>query len=78
MPGRGAALLKSIKALEAKSKDAEVLDDISKSIVESCKIQEVLLDIFKPELFFCFMFATTDLPTLSRFYPKDFFHFFSE
>ena len=21
------------------------------------------------------MFATTDLPTLSRFYPKDFFHF---
>ena len=52
MPGRGAALLKSIKALEAKSKDAEVLDDISKSIVESCKIQEVLLDIFKPELFF--------------------------
>ena len=45
MPGRGAALLKSIKALEAKFKDAEVLNDISKSIVESCKIQEVLLDV---------------------------------
>ena len=50
MPGRGVALLKSIKALEAKSKQEgaeesrkhdEVVDDISKSIVEICKIQEV-------------------------------------
>ena len=50
MPGRGVALLKSIKALEAKSKQEgaeesrkhdEVVDDISKSIVEFCKIQEV-------------------------------------
>ena len=74
MPGRGAALLKSIKALEAKSKDAEVLDDISKSIVESCKIQEVLLDIFKPELFFSVLCLRPPIflfkPILSyRFFP---------
>ena len=50
MPGRGVALLKSIKALETKSKQEgaeesrkhdEVVDDITKSIVEICKIQEV-------------------------------------
>ena len=74
MPGRGAALLKSIKALEAKFKDAEVLDDISKSIVESCKILEVLLDIFKPELFFSVLCLRPPIFLfLSRFYPKDFF-----
>ena len=50
MPGRGVALLKALEA-KAKQETSQITEEISNTIAQSCKIQEVKTGFLKIFMF---------------------------